>query len=88
MGGGASWTPAVLMNADAFASPSFAVPRETLPLLTTRQVPGGPLIGAFSGGVLLEAKRLLVEAGSLPRDAEGLGVVIPAGRWWSQPEKE
>jgi hypothetical protein len=79
-----SWAPQVLTSDDQPATVAYAVPRETLPLLTTRQVPGGPLIGAFSGGVVLRVRGLLREAGVIVREPGRRGAEFGDGEWWSE----
>jgi hypothetical protein len=79
-----SWAPQVLTSDDQPATVAYAVPRETLPLLTTRQVPGGPLIGAFSGGVVLRVRGLLREAGVIVREPGRRGAEFDDGEWWSE----
>ncbi|MFM7055486.1 MAG: DUF1598 domain-containing protein [Planctomycetota bacterium] len=77
-----SWTPQVLTTAEQLPTFSYPVPRETLPLLNTRQAPGGPLIGAFSGGVVLRVRSLLGEAGTVLREPERRGAKFGDGEWW------
>jgi hypothetical protein len=77
-----SWTPEVLTESELLATASYPVPRETLPLLNTRQSPGGPLIGAFSGGVVLRVRSLLSEAGMIVRAPERPGAKFGDGEWW------
>lgn len=78
------WVPQVLTNPDLFQPISYTVPRETLPLLTTRQAPAGPLIGAFSGGVVLQPKQMLNAAMAAPGTAVPIPIVIPEQNWWTQ----
>jgi len=83
-GGRLSWAPQVLTRDDQLASVAYAVPRETLPLLTTRQIPGGPLIGAFSGGVVVRVRGLLGEAGAIVREPDRRGAEFGDGSWWTK----
>lgn len=81
------WAPQVLTSPHIFQPISYAVPRETLPLLTTRQAPAGPLIGAFSGGVVLKPRQLLRGTRTAAGSESLLPIVISEGAWWTQAER-
>jgi hypothetical protein len=81
------WVPQVLTSPDVFPPVRYPVPRETQPLLTTRQAPAGPLIGAFSGGVVFASRELLRGTMAVPGSASQPPVVIPEGDWWTQAER-
>jgi hypothetical protein len=79
-----TWAPEVLMTDTLLTPASHVVPRETLPLLNTRQTPGGPLIGAFSGGVVLSVRGLLNAAGAIVRESGSRGADFGDGEWWAE----
>lgn len=57
--------PQMLADPAVLPGRSWPVPRETLPMLTSRSASGGLIIGAFSGGVTLRSRQL-VEMASTP----------------------
>jgi len=79
-----TWAPEVLTSDTLLTSAGYAVPRETLPLLNTRQSPGGPLIGAFSGGVVLRVRGLLSEARAIVRESGSGEAAFGEGEWWAE----
>ncbi|MFM7036755.1 MAG: DUF1598 domain-containing protein [Planctomycetaceae bacterium] len=79
-----TWAPEVLTSDTLLTSAGYAVPRETLPLLNTRQSPGGPLIGAFSGGVVLRVRGLLSEARAILRESGSREAAFGEGEWWAE----
>jgi hypothetical protein len=79
-----NWTPEMLTSETQLTPVGYAVPRETLPLLNTRQSPGGPLIGAFSGGVVLRVRGMLSEAGATLRETGSRGAEFGDGEWWTE----
>ncbi|MEY3174044.1 MAG: hypothetical protein RLZZ436_1958 [Planctomycetota bacterium] len=83
-GGQLSWTPQVLTSEGLLSTAGYVVPRQTLPLLNTRQSPGGPLIGAFSGGVVLRIQKLLSEAATAVREPQRSGGEFADGEWWTE----
>ncbi len=56
------WQPVVLENSAVLPAATYSVPRNTVPMLTTRSGPGGSLIGCFSGGVLVDAEHIVAGA--------------------------
>lgn len=56
------WQPVVLENSAVLPAATYSVPRNTVPMLTTRSGPGGSLIGCFSGGVLVDAEQIVAGA--------------------------
>lgn len=56
--------PQMLADPAVLPGRSWPVPRETLPMLTSRSASGGLIIGAFTGGVTLRSRQLVQQASS------------------------
>lgn len=54
--------PQMLTDHTVLPGRSWPVPRETLPMLTSRSASGGLIIGAFTGGVTLRSRQLVEHA--------------------------
>lgn len=54
--------PKMLTDQSVLPARSWPVPRETLPMLTSRSASGGLIIGAFTGGVTLRSRQLVEQA--------------------------
>ncbi|HCP14039.1 MAG TPA: hypothetical protein DIT89_17025 [Planctomycetaceae bacterium] len=81
--------PQMLTDSSILPGRSWPVPRETVPLLTTRSASGGLLMGAFTGGVNFRSRQLVRQALSAdsvsPSTRPQINSLSPATLWQDTP---